>query len=498
MKRSLIIILFFYTIPAFGQDTISWHDFYHRMLAYPIPNDTLRGVTIQGKLPSFPKGLDKSIVLCNCSFTDRVILQQINVKRWIHFEACTFWRALNWSYSIFSDSATLRLGDNVFCDSVDLSYMDMRNHTYMLACKFMKPANFSATKFKVTDFYYSSFYDKADFSFSENSGVAAYQNATFNNIADFNNAKFHDDANFDTCAFKGALNASSAHFFKEALFKRVNFLGPVNFNNAIFDSSLTFSGSRFSKKVSFYSTMIKDCFFRNTYMPDTIDFSQIRRIGQVIDFSFVKTDTLKDGECVIFLEGTDISKIKLNYLQFRLAFKTNDPAVRKGLYEQLINVQKQYGFNDGLEKLDKEYRDYKNKQEGNYALNIIQKTWWGYGYDTYKVFECSLLIYMLFTIVNFFFLSKMMNEVYEVSKLKAQYRMIIYSNTPSNISQRVNRNLHIFIISMIYTSVIFFGIKFDPDKLHFKNYLGLAYFFLVYTSGIVCLAYMAHIIIGAG
>jgi hypothetical protein len=62
---------------------------------------------------------------------------------------------------------------------------------------------------------------------------------------------------------------------------------------------------------------------------------------------------------------------------------------------------------------------------------------------------------------------------------------------------KINKNL----LAAFYTSYIFFGIKIDIDKLKYAENLNirkihnLIYFFIIYLSGIICLAYIAGYIV---
>jgi len=167
----------------------------------------------------------------------------------------------------------------------------------------------------------SVFKERVEFSFTKFSGDAAFVVAQFDSLADFSNAKFDEKTIFDGCTFTGKVDFTRAIFNGFARFIRVN-------------------------------------------LPDTFILDYVRA-KEVFDLSDTVNET---GEtCWLSVIGTDISKLKLNYLRFQLLFRgdTTTNQVRKNIYENLLKSQEQ--FPDGYKKLDIEYKQFKYDQAG----------WWG-------------------------------------------------------------------------------------------------------------------------
>ena len=127
-------------------------------------------------------------------------------------------------------------------------------------------------------------------------------------------------------------------------------------------------------------------------------------------------------------------------------------------------------------------------------LNWIDKNWWGYGYDKERIVWNTILIYLLLSLINTFWLKYLTTNVYTNQKIEELW----VSRQSKNM---VNKMFNSFWFSLFYTALIFFGLKFDLDKLKYKeNLIGwkklnLLYFFTIYLGGFVCLAYLANYII---
>ncbi len=206
---------------------------------------------------------------------------------------------------------------------------------------------------------------------------------TFDSEANFNNAKkFVSKADFSDVKFNSKADFGFAEFYSEA-----------DFSYAEFYSLAYFSFAEFKDKVIFdFSTL-----------PDTLYFSDVKT-EKIIDFSNAenKVDTSGSNEsenvCVIFLARTDLSKIRLNYTDFKLAFD-EDSISKKGIantYENLLLTQKE--FPEGYKKLDIEYKEYKYLQQGlkGRIYNFFDNQWWNYGYNKEKVISNTFILLFIF------------------------------------------------------------------------------------------------------
>ena len=173
--------------------------------------------------------------------------------------------------------------------------------------------------------------------------------------------------------------------------------------------------------------------------------------------------------------------------------------MKTNTYERLLKTQKDNGFTSSYEKLDKDYAEFKYIKSGKYSffggwiLNMVNKYWWGYGYDKTLIIVNTLLIFVLFSLINCIFFPWILN-IYEVHNIKSLGAAVTAKNV---ILQRIK----IVPIAFFYTGLIFFGLKFSTENLKYKEnligwrFFNLVYFFVIYISGLVCLGYLANFIL---
>ena len=236
-------------------------------------------------------------------------------------------------------------------------------------------------------------------------------------------------------------------------------------------------------------------------LPYYLDLSGIQLKGDNLDLTN-STVNKKYGKCLINLVNADIEKIKLRYSMFELYFPDKDDLtsdMNTNIYERLLKTQKDNGFTSSYEKLDKDYAEFKYLKSGKYwsiigvPLNFLDKNWWGYGYDKMLIIRNTLFIFILFSIINCIFFGWIIN-IYDVPNLKDLAEVVIAKNV---ILQRIKT----LPIAFFYTGLIFFGLKFSTENLKYKEnligwrFFNLVYFFVIYLGGLVCLGYMANLIL---
>ncbi len=104
--------------------------------------------------------------------------------------------------------------------------------------------------------------------------------------------------------------------------------------------------------------------------------------------------------------GTDVSKIKLPYINFKLWFpdSTTTFAQKSNLYEQMLKKVKADGFIQSFEKLDAEYQEFRYLEKGYIyytVLNWVAKNWSGYGYKKELVFQNTGILFGIFFFLNY-------------------------------------------------------------------------------------------------
>lgn len=319
---------------------------------------------------------------------------------------------------------------------------------------------------------------------------------------DFHSEKFDSTANFKYTHFDSTADFFGAQFDSIADFFGAQFNSTADFSGVQFDSSAYFFGTQFDSIASFRGANIQESiYFDDSTLPYLLDLSGIRIKEGNLDLTNSIVNE-KYGKCLINLVNVDIEKLKLRYSMFELRFPYDDAFnsdMKTNIYERLLKTQKDNGFTSSYEKLDKEYSEFKYIKSGKYSsiggwiLNMVNKYWWGYGYDKTLIIVNTLLIFVLFSIVNCIFFPWILN-IYEVPNIKN----LAVAVTAKNV---IFHRIKILPIAFFYTGLIFFGLKFTTENLKYKEnligwrFFNLVYFFVIYISGLVCLGYLANFIL---
>lgn len=103
------------------------------------------------------------------------------------------------------------------------------------------------------------------------------------------------------------------------------------------------------------------------------------------------------------------------------------------------------------------------------------------------IFKWTAVFLLIFTFLTFLFLP-CLNKTYHIEKIKNTSELNFKNIGVKNLSVR-------WWLALVYTSAIFFGLTLKVEKIEYKRFWGTLYIVLVYTLGIVCLAYIANFII---
>ena len=161
--------------------------------------------------------------------------------------------------------------------------------------------------------------------------------------------------------------------------------------------------------------------------------------------------------------------------------------------------------------LDIDCQSYKYKSDGYYSLDWFLRNWWNYGYNKELVIKWTLYFFLFFSFINVFTYRYLQNNVYEIkfvfydqSQLQKVYQKLEFTRflRQRKFIQIIWYSLVIcfyiiayYIINpMIYTALLFFGVKISTDNFKKFNPLGL-YVWLIYLVGLFCVAYIFNIII---
>lgn len=369
---------------------------------------------------------------------------------------------------------------------------------------FKKSVSFNLEQFKKRTFFTNAhFRSKADFEYLYFHSKVFFGGTQFHSKSRFIGTHFYSKASFTMAQFYSNAGFNGSEFHSKSHFNGTIFFSDVDFQYVKFHSRIEFCGAHFKSNANFSYLFVKngdEIDFRNTILPDTLFFNKVEIERGVIDFTRSKIDQSRTV-CNINLIGTDISKINFRYKRFNLCFPPEtDVDIKEGAYERLLNRTKELGYSGSYEKLDKEYQEFQYLSENNlwYSLiNLIEKYWWGYGYDNWRIFVNTIILFVVFVAFNAFNFTKMIMKVYVLDDYKRSYLEHAFGK------RKFRRVIKAFSFSILYTSLIFFGLKFSLDKLRYSELMKsglisrllLFYFFFMYTVGLVCLGFIANVII---
>ena len=310
-------------------------------------------------------------------------------------------------------------------------------------------------------------------------GVAKFEKDSFAGPVDFTYSSFEQDAFFDYCTFKDY-----------AYFDRVGFKGHADFSNAVFGHVAFFSGMILSNPSELSFTLAT--------LPDTLDLSDNTTIFQPVeltDASFIPSRVHR-----IFLNRTNISMIHMDYIHFKLLFRDpkydNRPELTQeeeaAIYEELLNNFKARGQSDSYERLDVEYHQWQWDKTLIHSLipwlPDIQMIWWYYGYRKWLVFVWAIFFLLLFSGINYFRLNDLNRDVYPMSTIPIFPTL----GTLPFLWQRARWRLW---YAVVYSATLFFTLTIKAEDIRFNRIGASLYIFIIYLSGIVCLAYMANFVL---
>lgn len=394
------------------------------------------------------------------------------------------------SARLFQIEKDISADNALFTDSVILLHAKSISNLTVLNSKFARPCLFYYGEHRPNagtginadmgfEFRHNQFIQLVDLRAGIFSGDAVFEESHFENRADFSYSDFKSRADFYNCYFH-----DSAHF---AL---VHFRGDADFSKCRFSHVAFFYGMSFDN--------LTDFTFTKALFPDTLDLSENGTIFQTIDLT--DADFSKQQKPVeIYLAGSDISKIHLDYTHFHLLFRnphdhykeiTDDE--KQAVFEELLNNFKSRGQLASYRKLDIEYQDFLWDKHSLLIswFKYVPKLWWNYGYDKWLVFLWAGLAVIIFTLINSrrHYLDFLNTHVYTMEGFS------LPPETNDNEGEK-NVNKSVFWYAFVYTSSIFFKLTLKLENLKYKETRHVCYIIMIYTLGLICLAYMANFVI---
>lgn len=339
---------------------------------------------------------------------------------------------------------------------------------------------------------------------------ATFSNDIFQGNVDCRRIYFPDDINFDQTTFNNTADFTRDTFSSVANFSDAKFLRNCHFVMATFLNYVDFSRARFRGTAYFSDLDLTDTTeldFYEAVLPDTLDFSANPKIPMEINLSAANFNggenrRQKIRKHYIFLYGTDISRFRLDYRNFALTF--TDPKTGKeienddkiSIYESLLKNFQDRGQMESYESLDIEFRDYQWRTLPLPVrwLYVVPHFWNYYGHKTGLVFIWTLSFLLLFTLINFRYLDFLAKEVYRISNV-TDFPSAADIRAAAKGRKRAHLAWERFWATFVYTSTLFFLFSLNLDNFRFNYRRAAFYVIVIYTTGIICIAYMANFVI---
>jgi hypothetical protein len=356
------------------------------------------------------------------------------------------------------------------------------------------------------------FQDAALFNFGIFNKVAVFHNTEFQNGVNFNVCDFNDNVVFQNAKFGPLItpldpdfkNVDPIQFSGDIFTKELNFLAAkfhenVDFSSTYFGTNVNFSGAEFYGNIN---TL-------NVTLPDTLLFVNTNIIKFPFDLSHAKLKS-KGTKCLINLYMADISKVYINYENFKLYFpdsiKTHPSPLdnhyfkinfedKCQVYLLLLKQFEDRGLTDSYKYLDIEYREMVYLHEGDKLLNFIQKNWWNYGYNKELILKNTLLIFLLFVLINYLVsifkgYEYLHINVYEIPNLRESINA-----KEVELKSKFQFQFYLFVYVIIYTSLTFFTFNLNLKSIKYKSLFGMLFIVFKFVLGLICLSYLANFVL---
>jgi|GEM_PF-1132887 len=468
---------------------------------------------------------NKSLVVkCDPQIFDSTIVRDHITTR-LDFGKKNYPKAVDYSKKVFERGVQCVSEPN-FADGLDFSESFFNDDASFKNSTISGTADFANSQFTSSAFDGAVFNNGVQFGSAEFLDDASFDSTVFkNNSANFGHTVFRDTAEFSDASFADTADFGKSRFCKWTRFTSANFHREAYFENSIFGGYTDFSGIHIDGELNFHHSNFKasrfldlsymaigdksNIIFEDAILPDTVLFAEdynfkpdiYLNAANFTDSSRFDYKSNKPIPVYLYLLNTSIAKIHIDYTHFKLCLP--DSTIHKdsdrkrkfisddqktGMYEALLNNFKINGQDDSYELLDREYQDFRWKKHWwSYWLSPLPKIWWNYGYDKEYVFMWILGLLTLFTIRTYFIIYDLNTKVYKIKS--------IVLNEQWAKKRSVNDFQNRLWNSFIYTSIVFFTLGLKVEEMKFGDRGKAGYLLVVYTLGLVCLAYTANFVL---
>ncbi|HVS96385.1 MAG TPA: pentapeptide repeat-containing protein [Puia sp.] len=312
---------------------------------------------------------------------------------------------------------------------------------------------------------------------------------SFLEIANFFNSRFDCFADFSYMSFYKWMDCSGSKFYGDADFSG-SVIEDAGFYGTEFQKDVTFKDCRLLHRAYFIAVELSprsNLYIRNLTLPRELYFSHNPALPYDIDLTAAKhVDGIKTG---LYLYRSDVSKFLFDYRYFQLLFADslhNEYLSRDekiAIYEAALKNFKDRGQLESYRLLDIEYHGFKLG-----FFHLIPLLWNCYGYHNEWIIYWTLLFLTLFSAINYNKLDKLNKSAYRI--LKDEDLKALEDLPPS-----WRRRRKTFWYSFFYTSCLFFPLSLKVERIMYERLGITAYVLVIFTSGIICLAYLANFVL---
>lgn len=231
-------------------------------------------------------------------------------------------------------------------------------------------------------------------------------------------------------------------------------------------SCINLEGSEFKSKVTFPYILSDTIILTNSIFEEKVDLfrpNNYRRTVLVFNSYF-------DFNCLI------INPDRFDFFIPDAWNYTEKLTTCKNILEK-FNKDKYEG--DAYKDVDIMYQKIKLTHRNLEFYIWIQEKWWNFGYNKEYIFKNTLFLFYAFFLINIFLFKNLIRYIYPIENIYTEFNH-------SHDLGIVRRILYRLWLCLVYTFIIFFGLKLEVPKLNLKK-VGLAiYVSLMYLTGLIC------------
>ncbi|SHM14477.1 hypothetical protein [Mucilaginibacter sp. OK098] len=380
-----------------------------------------------------------------------------------------------------------KINCNISFNTCKLAYSDVNDSTTEYSGFEIQQISFT----KELAFVNNDIYNDLSISSCQfNAPVSFLQNRFYGGNLFFNGSYFTSGVNLSDIVFKPQPHDKPSPLLLFVEFNQDTIKGKLDISHLNF-------GKTEIKTVTFYQTAIDSIDVSSDNLVDTL-YLQRENIQLIAQkqwwvrnhfFSFIFSpffDTLSFPKTKINLTDLDIKKAAIDYSLFQLYFKDSVNVNKKSaVYVGLLDKYAKNGETENYKLVD---IDYHNFQGGFFSF--FSKYWWNYGYSKWLIFIWCLFFIGVFSLINYLLLPKIY-YTYPLLHINNYHHWVIRHQT---FSKKNKKNLRYFTC-LIYTCILFFGIKLELSNLKFYK-LSIAIFILFqFTIGLICTGFIIHLIV---